>query len=211
MCCLLRFPGYLHAGSLRSHDGTSKFDSIVRKLKEELTQYPDYEIFISGHSLGGALRQLLAFELASLEDDTIPKPIRAISFASPQVGNKDYAAAFAALERAGRIRHLRVTNQGDLVPELPFGFGYSQTGINVHVNKSKKAKIGYGAVKNVLSQASLHSGDMHSLRVYNERLFNDLNADILSLTIDQLYQKEAGIAFPSEQKSVQTKCTIGSS
>jgi predicted lipase len=98
--------------------------TIVKNLKEVLAekQNDGFELFITGHSLGGALCQLLSFELASYseigEKDPFPLPIRAITFASPQLGNKEgFAQAYQALEKADRVRHLRATNQGDVVPE----------------------------------------------------------------------------------------------
>ena len=190
------FYRYLHADSHRTED-TSKFDNILAKVKATLRQHEGYELFISGHSLGGALCQLFAFELAALDDDDIPKPIRAISFASPQVGHTSYATAFRKLEEAGRLRHLRITNQGDAVPEMPFGFGYTQTGVNVHVRHDATAQVGYGVVKNIVSQTRWNSGDMHSLGVYENRLFNDWNTELLAETMDELYASEANILPPN--------------
>lgn len=189
------FYGYLHS----TGEGTPKINEIVTNLKEVLAENPGYELFITGHSLGGALCQLLSFELASYgevgEKDVFPLPIRAISFASPQIGNKmGYAKCYEALEKAGRVRHLRVTNDGDVVPEGPAGFGYTQTGINVHVKEAELAGVGYNVVKSIMGQAGFNSLDMHSLDQYRNRFFIPENKEsILVKEIDDLYQSEADI------------------
>jgi alpha-beta hydrolase superfamily lysophospholipase len=57
-------------------------------------KYPDYNIYMTGHSLGGALSTLLAFKLAALEDARVNKPITCLTIASPRVGNLDLQRAF---------------------------------------------------------------------------------------------------------------------
>ena len=154
----------------------------MENLKEVLAKKENerFELFITGHSLGGALAQLLSYELAAYgeigENDPFPLSIRAVSFASPQVGNeKGFAQAYQTLEKAGRVRHLRVTNKGDVVPEVLFGFGYAQTGVNVHVKESEPAMVGYNVKKNIISQIGLDAVEMHTPSKYEERLFNSEN------------------------------------
>jgi alpha-beta hydrolase superfamily lysophospholipase len=82
-------------GARKRTDATSKFDQIMENLHELLLEkYPDYKIYVTGHSLGGALSTLLAFRLAALEDDHINKPITCLTIASPRVGNLDLRRAF---------------------------------------------------------------------------------------------------------------------
>jgi len=176
----------------------------VENLKEVLAKKENerFELFITGHSLGGALAQLLSYELAAYgeigEKDPFPLPIRVVSFASPRVGNKKgFAQAYQALEKAGRVRHLRVTNQGDAVPECFPSFGYAQTGVNVHLKESETAMVGYNVKKNVVSQIGLDSMEMHRPATYEKRLFNSENKEqVLKKTVDELYQNEAGIVAP---------------
>ena len=96
-----------------------KIDSICDHLFEILDQYPRYSIAITGHSLGGALATLLAFELGARGDPRIHEPITCVSFASPRVGNLSFAIAFQSLERTRKIRCLRVANEKDIFPEIP--------------------------------------------------------------------------------------------
>lgn len=96
-----------------------KIDCICDHLFEILDQYPHYCIAITGHSLGGTLATLLAFDLAARGDHRIHGPITCISFASPRVGNLAFAIAFQSLERTRKIRCLRVANEKDIFPEIP--------------------------------------------------------------------------------------------
>jgi hypothetical protein len=149
------------------------------------------------YSLGGGLTQLLAYHLASSGKikDVIPGGlITAISFASPQVGNKGYNEAFQELERKGLIRHLRVSNQGDVVPLGFFGFGYTQTGVHMHLKDGEEMEIGYRNPKGPLSQGfSFKTGDYHMLESYMERLESPKNDHIMaSETVTTLYEKYAG-------------------
>jgi hypothetical protein len=78
---------------------------------------------VTGHSLGGALATIFAFQIAAestlMEALNIPSPITCVNFASPMVGNLAFKKAFHVLERRGKIRCLRVTNSLDIVTRLP--------------------------------------------------------------------------------------------
>jgi len=54
--------------------------------------------------------------------NNIPVPITIVSVASPRVGNVAYAALFAEYESLGMLRHLRIVNVGDPIPNGPRGF-----------------------------------------------------------------------------------------
>jgi hypothetical protein len=114
----------------RNHQETqgrgSKFDSIIRHLQALMKQYPGYQIYVTGHSLGAALATVFTFhaaasgQLISSSDPTDDSPtITCINFASPMVGNYDFETAFRELEDRGLIRCLRVTNYYDLFTQLP--------------------------------------------------------------------------------------------
>ncbi|KAL7541154.1 hypothetical protein ACHAXR_010672 [Thalassiosira sp. AJA248-18] len=170
--------------------------------------YSDYELYITGHSLGGALTQLLAFVLAGSEEASfIPKPINAISFASPIVGDKNYLEEFQKLEKDNKLRHIRVSNNNDVVPyQVP---GFRQTGVNFHVKEGKKMEVKYLNPKSLLSQCRFKSSiPKHGLGSYFSRLYakdkhgNLLNGDVLRKTIEQLYEDYAGVAYPNRGNTV---------
>jgi len=96
----------------------SAFDMIENKLATlmEMKENKGYEIYITGHSLGGALATLAGFALAM--SDNFKQPIKLITFASPQPGRGDLADAIEELGDMGRIYHCRVTNNNDYVPQI---------------------------------------------------------------------------------------------
>lgn len=64
----------------------TKFGNIEDNLRSLLEENKDYTLYCSGHSLGGALSQLLAYQLAgygSLKKFRYACPVTAITFASP--------------------------------------------------------------------------------------------------------------------------------
>lgn len=79
-------------------EDTIKYEDVVGQLKRLYSneKYKDYELFITGHSLGAALASYLAYNLAGSNEvmDFLPGPVTAITFASPAVGNAAYRAAF---------------------------------------------------------------------------------------------------------------------
>jgi len=85
-------------------------------------KFPNYKIYIFGHSMGGATAQLLGFRLASeynrgmIPDKKLPMPISIITAASPQVANSDFQDTHVILERAGLLRNLRLRNREDWAP-----------------------------------------------------------------------------------------------
>ncbi|MGE5625592.1 MAG: lipase family protein [Bacillota bacterium] len=68
-------------------------------------------VYVTGHSLGGALSVLtsLMLKLHGFED------VRMYSFAGPRAGNREFAAAYNGLVPAS----YRVVNLCDVVPEVP--------------------------------------------------------------------------------------------
>ena len=121
-------------------------------------------------SLGGALSNLLSYELADMDD--MPHPITCISYAAPLVGNKSFHKANAGLERIGRLRHIRLSNEKDVIPFSPPFSGYTQTGINLHLlDDDGKYSLAYSnkIKKSFFSQMRPSSGKAHSLVEYWER------------------------------------------
>lgn len=109
------FADYLF-GKKKGSSG-SKCDAIMKDVRTLMEANPQYSLYTTGHSLGGALSTLFAFEAAA--DDRILKPVTCINIASPKVGNLAFRRAFTCYESEKRIRCLRIANHKDLVTLLP--------------------------------------------------------------------------------------------
>jgi hypothetical protein len=93
----------------RVHHG---FSSVLRqtwgKVEAMLEAAQDKPIFLTGHSMGGALAVLTACRLAKAGRP----PVATYTFGAPRVGDRAFCAAYA-------LPTYRVVNRLDLVPEMP--------------------------------------------------------------------------------------------
>ncbi|KAK9064335.1 hypothetical protein SSX86_015715 [Deinandra increscens subsp. villosa] len=105
------------------YNKTSASDQVMEEVKRLLKFYKEkgeqVSLTITGHSLGGALALLNAYE-ASLMFPTLP--ISVISFGAPRVGN----IAFRDELHHKGVKALRVTIKQDLVPRMP-GIVFNET------------------------------------------------------------------------------------
>ena len=99
---------------------SSKYEEIMAHVKELFDAKPsrrkNYKLYVTGHSLGGALATLFGFYASA---SSLPLPVTVVSVASPRVGNIAFASAFIEFESQGKIRHLRIANHKDPVTLSP--------------------------------------------------------------------------------------------
>jgi predicted lipase len=94
--------------------------SLRKKLIAVLNQKsPNAKVFVTGHSLGGALATLAIPDILKNTHFTNPKNIVLYTFASPRCGDRDFAMSFKELG----VRHWRIANTEDLITMLPFPTG----------------------------------------------------------------------------------------
>jgi len=103
--------GYVHEGFSRSLDAIwDKFMQAVRSTRRP--------IFLSGHSLGGALATLAAFRLMQLNDPDIE--VRALyTYGSPRVGDPAFVEAFNRLRAERGLSLRRYVNNNDIFVMVP--------------------------------------------------------------------------------------------
>mmetsp|Transcript_909 Transcript_909/g.2576 ORF Transcript_909/g.2576 Transcript_909/m.2576 type:complete len:446 (+) Transcript_909:245-1582(+) len=149
------FYNYLFQPTMDEGDGEAwrKYDEILqdllvvfRQCKESGLEEPSnpYKIYVTGHSLGAALSTMFSFFLANEPDDTVPKPITCIHFASPRIGDSKVRDATHALEQNGKLRILRVWNDKDTVAVIPVT-NYYHVGVQLRLFRSptKNTEIVY--------------------------------------------------------------------
>lgn len=87
-------------------------DQILTRIAEIHKTRPDAQLIVTGHSLGGAVAAICAFEMQYLEK----LPVRMLyTFGKPRVGN----ANFSALLVNASFETYRLTHFRDVVPHLP--------------------------------------------------------------------------------------------
>ncbi|XP_051125333.1 phospholipase A1-Igamma1, chloroplastic [Andrographis paniculata] len=105
-----------------SKNGTTRYnkssasEQVMREIKRLIDYYhgigEEVSLTITGHSLGGALALLNAYEAAR----NFPElPISVISFAAPRVGNIAFRDELYQLG----VKTLRITIKQDIVPRMP--------------------------------------------------------------------------------------------
>lgn len=209
------FYKYLCTKTQISLDGRTiaKSEEIMGNLEGLLSQpeFKDYSVFVTGHSLGGALSTMFSFRAAAL--GTFEKTITNVSFASPFVGDEVFRDNFIDLERKRLVRHLRISNYQDVVTLIPAttfpglsGIGlFKHVGMNIRLYKGGDLlapsyrrfypKLGSftDGVRNAM-HANLMLGlsptpiKFHLMPEYETRLNEERTVKELSkLTLDELY------------------------
>ncbi len=204
----------LHNSERGSDYPRERYEEILGHILACLKEYPDYKLFITGHSLGGALALLLAFYTAC--DDRIPKPVTSVSIGSLLVGDQGFRSAFEGMEKMGWIRHLRISNQHDPVPNFPPFTWYKPVGMHlnlmhgrgfelIHASREEDAQMlsgGRGIVSTINRilqsyQEAGHNLDLflgwHMIPAYLRRL--ERNKDALkALSLNECYRSPNYVA-----------------
>mmetsp|Transcript_4241 Transcript_4241/g.6093 ORF Transcript_4241/g.6093 Transcript_4241/m.6093 type:complete len:420 (+) Transcript_4241:3-1262(+) len=129
------FHNYMNKDTVVEGDSETKKEQVLRMVKELVKKNPGYAVYVTGHSLGGALSTLGGYYLAT--DPEIPKPVSVINFASPRVGNADFREAITTLEKNNDIRFCRFVNENDSITIIPT-LNYTHVGLQVKLNESPK-------------------------------------------------------------------------
>jgi predicted lipase len=98
-------PGFLYV--FMSHQAL-----LIPAVPELVQAYPEYDLVVVGHSLGGASATMFAMQLYASYNITKTK---LATFGCPRVGN----GTFRSLFQESQVRHWRVTHGDDPVPHLP--------------------------------------------------------------------------------------------
>ena len=185
-------------------------DRILACVNDLFTDHPDvagkdFKLYVSGHSLGGGLANLFGFRVAQLKakGDPIvknfPPRVKTVTYAAPCVGNVGFVKECQYLEKKGILRHVRIANEGDVVPTnnipMPFkyAFGgdsseYRQNGIELFLKSEGKMEVEYNTTKACTGQLNLKLLNAHTLVEYNYRMGFPENKEIYEQTVEELYK-----------------------
>ena len=125
-----------HQDEVPNEEQKTKIQLILEQLREMKRMYPNDPIFITGHSLGGALALISSLTVAS--DPTLNQPVTievpssssttsktvsivpvtVVAVANPKVGNQAFNNAILELEQSQKLRCLCVHNEHDIVPMM---------------------------------------------------------------------------------------------
>jgi hypothetical protein len=93
------------------------FRQIYTSLREQILETlracpPDSKVFVTGHSLGGALATLAIPDIFHNTEFKQPENVVLYTFARPRCGNNKFAINFHKTD----VKHWRIANTDDLVP-----------------------------------------------------------------------------------------------
>lgn len=125
----------VHSGFMTSWRNTRC--TVIPHVEQALTDYPDYQLTLVGHSLGGAVAALAALEFQARGYDP-----RVTTFGEPRIGNKplndyfDKQFNLSSTDFENAI-YRRVTHANDPVPLLPLEeWGYQMHAGEIYISKS---------------------------------------------------------------------------
>lgn len=196
-------------GYLFDNENIEREQRYKRILKDIEPLFEEgYSLYITGHSLGGALANMLSFQIAGAGEEAafVPRPVNCITFAAPMSGTSGFRAAYEQMEQDKLLRSLRVNNREDLVPSLfPISMGvgkrrlFKHTGMNLRLKKrgrgiliehSSKAGVATAVRNNVLGKRIVGSfafKSYHLLPSHLKRIKRRQEA-LEATTLDELYQ-----------------------
>jgi predicted lipase len=125
-CCKHRvmYDRRLHRGYCKQLFKTNVYFRTIYRLKMALFLCPNYDVYVTGHSAGGALSTIFGYFAT---DDLSDTRITVVTFASPRTCNREFKEDF---ESKPYLKQYRVTNQHDLVTLTPM-YKYHHVGEDI--------------------------------------------------------------------------------
>ncbi|KAJ5816747.1 Lipase class 3 [Penicillium robsamsonii] len=103
-------------------------DQVQSLVQKQATQYPEYALTVTGHSLGASMAAITASQLSATYDQ-----VSLYTFGEPRTGNQAYASYMNEYFEAASpetTRFFRVTHANDGIPNLPPAEqGYVHSGV----------------------------------------------------------------------------------
>ena len=91
----------VHRGFLQAWQATGIQQHVLDAVKSILTTYPlppngrPWRLLVTGHSLGGALAQLAAYDISQLSCE-VAFDVQCYTFGTPRIGNRPFARDYLA-------------------------------------------------------------------------------------------------------------------
>ncbi|KAI9029623.1 Alpha/Beta hydrolase protein [Phycomyces nitens] len=126
----------VHTGFYKAYMEVQK--DVVSSMIEQITAYPNYQVVVSGHSLGGALATIGALDLYQRDTRFNAKNLAIRTYGGPRVGNP----TFAYYVTGTGIDLERTVDRQDIVPHLPpQSFGFLHPGVEYWIREGDNVKI----------------------------------------------------------------------
>ncbi len=157
---------YSRCGNCKVHNGfqtgwNTVKSTVISQIQALRALHRDAKIYVTGHSLGGALAVLAVPDVK----DNFGAVADVLTFGQPRVGNSEFASWYGSV-----ATHTRVVHYGDIVPHVPpQANGYIHSGTEIWYDKAmqtyKTCQGDSTGCSNSLPATSLNTGD-HSMDIY---------------------------------------------
>ncbi|KAL1498629.1 hypothetical protein AB1Y20_013942 [Prymnesium parvum] len=109
-----------YAGSgARARGGEAPRARVRRAVGALLARFPHAEVLVAGHSLGGALATLCAYDLMHARPQLPVGKVVLVTFAAPRLFNQGFQLSMGVRQSTGQLTALRVVIGGDMVARIP--------------------------------------------------------------------------------------------
>jgi len=129
-------------GVTKNHEKSLAFDDITFKVKKLMKKHPNAKLFITGHSLGGALASLYPVMLHYFNEHVDPERIGAVyTFGQPRVGDQKFSDYASEILKG---KYFRYVYCNDMVPRIPFdgrSMKFKHFGTSIYFNSVYDAMI----------------------------------------------------------------------
>jgi triacylglycerol lipase len=157
-------------------------------LPKRLANRGNRRVWITGHSLGGALAELCAAR-ASFDPRITAVPIEAVyTFGQPRVGDDEFAHLLH--DKMG-VSVFRFVNDRDIVPRVPFfGMGYRHFGAQIFFDEAGKATNTDSSVETMKAALEFLRGALtaESLQQVGRLVVDVFKGEFHGLSLDSLEQ-----------------------
>ncbi|RAL54467.1 hypothetical protein DM860_001595 [Cuscuta australis] len=117
----INYPGMddamVHRGFYTAYHNTSLRAGVLNAVKEAKELNGDYQIMVTGHSMGGAMATFCGLDLTV---NYGAESVQVMTFGQPRIGNAAFASYYSQLVP----NTIRVTHGHDIVPHLPPYYQY---------------------------------------------------------------------------------------
>ena len=145
-------------------------DNLGNNIIKELNENPNERLYITGHSLGGAVAIVTAVNL--INNGISTDKIKVMTFGAPAVGNRGFAD-----EYENKINLTRVTMSGDPIKKSLQMLGY------VHFGEVVKYKPNFSKVEHFPHKMAVYLDcalrDFYDYKLSNNQLYTHENNDKL--------------------------------
>lgn len=148
--------GAVHEGFYLAHDALKNF--VRDSLEESFKKNPNKPVFVTGHSLGGAIGHIAMYSLLTAKKMGFKVNLKAIyTFGAPRVGDKEFGLDYTQKAKEFGVGIYNITNESDVVTHVPC-IQYHHAGAMVFF--SRLAAGGKGSTKAVYKPNKLNKSSL---------------------------------------------------